>query len=141
FRAASVDHVIMFDSQGSLSLFFMNEANSQHYYPRYGGETGSAFQVLMTGNPPVVQPQQLKGAMGFGWIPAFDLPNDQNPDNGPYANNARRTCLKVMADHGITFADNNAEEVGFSYCNNVWLLRAALNLTPSIINAATFVAA
>jgi len=139
FSANRVDHVIMFDDNGSMSLFFMNQASSQHYHPRYGGHSGSAFEVLRSTRD-IAEAEQFNGAMGLGWIPGLDLPANENPDNGPYANNARRQCLKVMSDHGQTFADPNAQGIAFGYCNSLWLLRAALNLTPSVINNATFVA-
>jgi hypothetical protein len=141
FRSSNVDHVIIFDSNGSLSLFFMREADSQHYYPRYGGHTGSAFQALIGGDPPIVPRDQLRGALGFGWAPGIDLPSDQNADNGPYSTESRRHCLGVFKAHGIEFADPNAEGVALEYCDNLYLLRAALNQTPTLINAFTFVAA
>jgi len=139
FRQAHVDHVIDFDSNGQLALFFMNTASSQRYYPRYAGHTGSAFEVLVSTND--APADQFRGAVGFGWDPGIDLPADQNGDNGPYSNDARKKCLKVYKDHGITFQDANSEGIGLGTCSELWLVRAALTPAPSVINLTTFVRA
>ena len=136
FASNHVDHVIMFEGNGGLSLFFMNQAESQHYHPRYGVNSSSGTEVLI--NAGDVQKDQAVGAVGYGWIPSLDLTADRNPDNGPYSNAARRHCLAVMKAHGITYADSNAESVGLGYCAQLYLLQQALDTTPKLVNLTTF---
>jgi hypothetical protein len=137
FASSGVDHVIMFEGNGGLSLFFMNNASSQDYHPRYGVNSSSALEVLVEGHE--AQPSQAHGAVGFGWIPGFDLPAAQNPDNGPYSNPARRQCLAIMADYGITFPSSNAEGEALGLCSRLFLIQMALNATPKLITRNTFV--
>ena len=139
FASSGVTHVISFEGNGGLSLFFMNNAESQHYRPRYGVNTTSALQVLLDGG--LVQPAQARGAVGIGWAPGFDLSAERNPDDGPYSSASRRHCLAVYRAHGVTFSDPNAQGVALGYCNKLYLLRQALNTTPRLINATTFVSA
>ncbi|MDT7732820.1 MAG: hypothetical protein QOK45_3136, partial [Mycobacterium sp.] len=137
FASNGVDHVIMFEANGGLSLFFMNQASSQHYHPRYGVNSSSATEYLL--NAGDIQADQAKGAVGYGWIPGVDVTADRNPDSGPYSSPARRRCVKVFNDNGIKFADGNAEAVALEYCATLWLLQRALASKPSVINASTFV--
>jgi ABC-type branched-subunit amino acid transport system substrate-binding protein len=136
FASDGIDHVIMFEGNGGLSLFFMNQAESQHYHPRYGVNSSSGTEVLI--NAGDVQKDQAVGAIGYGWIPGLDLTADRNPDNGPYSNAARRHCLAVMKAHGITYADSNAESVGLGYCSQLNLLKQALDTTPKLVTMTTF---
>jgi hypothetical protein len=137
FASNGVDHVIMFEANGGLSLFFMNQATSQHYHPRYGVNSSSATEYLL--NAGDIQADQAKGAVGYGWIPGVDVTADRNPDNGPYSSPARRRCVKVFNENGIRFADGNAEAVALEYCSTLWLLQQALASKPAAINPSTFV--
>jgi hypothetical protein len=139
FAQDRVTHVVVFESNGGNSLLFMNQAESQHYRPRYGVNSGSGLQVLVDAVD--VQPQQAVGAVGFGWIPAYDLTAAMNPDNGRYSNDERRNCIAIFKRHGITFSNPNAEYAALSYCSTLHLLRVALDTTPKVVTPATFVAA
>ncbi|HET7310865.1 MAG TPA: hypothetical protein VFJ17_06025 [Mycobacteriales bacterium] len=139
FASDGVDHVIMFEGNGGLSLFFMNQAESQHYHPRYGVNSSSGTEVLI--NSGDVQKDQAIGAVGYGWIPSLDLTADRNTDNGPYSNDDRRRCLAVMKAHGITYSDTNAESVGLGYCAQLYLLKRAADTTPNPLNLSTFLSA
>ena len=139
FASDGVDHVIMFEGNGGLSLFFMNQAESQHYHPRYGVNSSSGTEVLI--NSGDVQKDQAIGAVGYGWIPSLDLTADRNKDDGPYSNADRRHCLAVMKAHGITYSDTNAESVGLGYCAQLYLLQRAADTTPRALNLQTFLGA
>ena len=139
FASSGVDHVIMFEGNGGLSLFFTNNAATQGYHPRYGINSSSGFEALVEGGE--IQPSQAQGAVGFGWIPGFDLPAALNPDNGPYSSPARRQCLAIMADHGITFPSSNAEGVALGACSRIFLLKKALDTTPKVVTRDTFIRA
>jgi hypothetical protein len=137
FASEGVDHVIMFEGNGGLSLFFMNNASTQNYHPRYGVNSTSGLEVLIEGHE--AQPSQAHGALGFGWIPGFDIPAALNPDNGTYSNTARRQCLAIMASYGITFPSTNAESEALGLCSRFFLLQKALNTTPKLVNRTTFI--
>ncbi len=136
FASDGVTHVVVFEGNGGLSLFFMNQAESQHWRPRYGVNSTSGLQVLVDAGD--VQRAQAVGATGFGWIPGFDLQPDRNADNGPYSNDERRHCVAVYKAHGITFDNPNAEGAALSYCATLYLLQRTLALTPKVVTAQTF---
>jgi len=132
-----VTHVVVFEANGGNSLLFMNQAESQHYRPRYGVNSGSGLQTLVDAGD--IQPGQAVGAIGFGWIPAYDLPAKMNPDNGKYSNAERRHCLAVFKKHGITFSNPNAEFSGLAYCAPLDLLKVVLDRTPNAVTFSAFV--
>jgi hypothetical protein len=139
FAANGVTHVISFESNGGLSTLFLPTARSQGYYPRYGISSASAFQALLESG--IVETKQMTGAVGFGWIPAVDLPRSLNPANSPYSNANRRYCLKVMTDAGISFTSGNAETVALNSCADLYLLKKTLDTTPAQITSGTFIRA
>jgi hypothetical protein len=137
FAANGVTHVISFEANGGLSLFFMANARSQHYYPRYGVNSASGSQALIDSG--AIEAQQFRGAVGYGWISTLDMPASRNPDNGPYSNATRRYCIKVMNANGITFDSTNAEAIALAECGSLYLLKTALDKTPAQITRSTFV--
>lgn len=139
FAANGVTHVIPFEANGGLSTLFLPTARSQHYYPRYGISSASAFQALIDAG--VVENKQMTGTVGYGWIPDVDVHASYNPPNGPYSNATRRYCLKVFKENGITFTSGNAEIIGVGLCASLFLLRSALDKTPTHIVLSTFVSA
>ena len=128
FRQDGVTHVFIMDSNGSATLFFANDAYSQHYFPRLGGGTGNAFQTLMeTGN---IQKQSVAGAVGAGWIPMIDLPYDGS--DRKYESPAAARCRTLMKAGGQSFSDANAESHALGYCDIVTLIATALMKAPSL---------
>ena len=121
FRSDGVTHVLILDASGVLTLLFLNTAESQRYRPRYGFNSQNGPQALA--DPGNIQTIQLVGSKGIGWIPAIDITPAQNPPNGPYSNDTRRRCLAVMAKHGITFPNANAEAVAEAHCNTVFFFK------------------
>jgi hypothetical protein len=120
-NAHGVDHVILNDGNGSLSLLFNSYAFSQNYFPRYGGSTGNGWQLLLDAGD--LQPKTLNGAMGIGWQPLFDIPYVRG-GTGPGDNAARRRCFKVFADNGM--AQTNGQTAGgqAEVCDIMFLLPA-----------------
>jgi hypothetical protein len=123
FRSDKVSHVIILDASAVLTLLFLNNAESQHYRPRYGFTSQNGPQALL--DPGNIPQAQLIGSKGIGWIPSIDITPSRNPPNGPYSNDARRACLALMSKHGITFSDANAESIAYAHCNEFWLIRDA----------------
>jgi hypothetical protein len=133
-NADGVDHVILDDNNGSLALLFTNYAFSQRYFPRYGGTSGNAWQVLLSTHN--IQPDTLRGAIGIGWQPLFDLPY-QNGD-GAYSNAARHACLKLFADNGMAATDAATAGGQAEGCDVVYFLPAAFGDYRGPVNAAVF---
>jgi hypothetical protein len=138
FASDGVTHIVVFEGNGGLSLFFMNQAEAQQYHPRYGVNSTSGLEVLIEAGD--VQRDQARGALGFGFMPGIDLPEKMNPDNGRYSNSTRRQCLAAFKQHDIEFSNANAELAGLGYCSTLYLLRRTLDRTPHTITPATFVA-
>lgn len=137
FAADHVTHVVVFESQGGNSLLFMNQAESQHYRPRYGVNSGSGLETLLAAGD--IQNAQAVGAEGFGWIPDYDLPGTMNSDTGQYSNGERRLCLDIFKRHGITFGNPNAEFAAMGFCASLELLKTVLDKTPNVITVDEFV--
>ncbi|MDX6216529.1 MAG: hypothetical protein QOG99_2113 [Frankiales bacterium] len=121
-NADGVDHVILNDGNGSLSLFFHRYALSQHYFPRYGGTSGSGWQVLLSSHN--MEPQTLAGAMGIGWQPPLDLPY-QNGD-GQYSNAARHRCFTLLRAAGSPPTDAASAGGAAEVCDLMLFIPAAL---------------
>jgi hypothetical protein len=125
FASDQITHVLPFDSQGAgIGAFFAEGANSQRYYPRYGLNTGVGAQTLHdTGLWPS---SQLRGAVGFGWVPLIDLPISGNPLNGPHSNAERRACVRLMADKGEDVSSAIVQRQVIAKCDELRFLKQAL---------------
>lgn len=134
FNSAGVTHVIIFEATGALSLFFLQDAENQHYRPRYGINSGTFFQGLIGTAPK----PQFTGATGFSFTPLADLPAQSNPENGPYSNAARRYCSDLMRKNGFTFDSSNAEAIALSQCDQMYFLRDVARASGGVLTAATF---
>ncbi|MDT7572822.1 MAG: hypothetical protein QOE05_2996 [Actinomycetota bacterium] len=121
-RSDNVSHVMLFESAGNVALFFLKQADSQHYLPRYGFNSQNGIQVLLSGG--LVPTSQVAGALGFGWWPVLDLA--ENPQSGPYSNAARRRCIGIMRAAGVDVSGASAESNALAYCSMVDMLRAAV---------------
>lgn len=136
-RQDGVEHVLIADDSGTLTLEFLNDAESQHYYPRYGWNSQNAPEALES--PGDVQPDQLNGSMGIGFAPGIDLTAADNPDNGPYSNAARRKCLAFLGSKGFTFSDANSKTVGELECGTMWFFRQVMDSITATVNQASFI--
>jgi hypothetical protein len=114
-----VDHVILNDSNGSLSLLFNSYAYSQNYFPRYGGSTGNGWQVLLDAGD--LQAKTLNGAMGIGWQPLFDVPY-VNGGKGPGDTSTRQRCFRVFKDGGIPETSGQSAGGQAEGCDVMYLL-------------------
>jgi hypothetical protein len=121
-NADGVDHVILNDGNGSLSLLFNNYAYSQNYFPRYGGSSGNGWQVLLSAGD--IQAKTLQGAMGIGWQPLFDVP--YKPGDGTHSNPARHRCFATFAAAGMPHTDGGTAGGQAEGCDVAFLLGTAL---------------
>lgn len=134
FHTDGVDHVLFLEQSGYIPLLFLNDAESQHYYPRYGFNSQDAPELLASSGD--VPADQLVGAAGIGWTPISDLAAD--PLDGPYSNAARRACDALMSAGGVSTAGADAELVINIYCDEVNFLRAALEQSGPRITRSSF---
>jgi hypothetical protein len=133
FRSHHVDHVIIFETGGVLTLFFTKAAESQHYRPRYAASTNNGSQALIDGAG--LPKAQFEGAVGFGFSPLLDLPYSQNTLDGPYSNAMRRHCHTLATADGQQFTDANGEATATTPCNELYLLRDALKTQGKTVSA------
>lgn len=118
-RSDGVDHLLVVDNGGAMTLLLANDLFAQRYLPRLAGTSSNGFQALLTGNN--IQPSVLHGLVGTGWQPVIDLPFS---DVG--ASPERVSCLKLLRAAGQTFSDANAEAVALGYCDKLLFLAAVV---------------
>ena len=132
FRNDGVDRVLTLDYQGTLQYFFMNNAESQEYRPKYGLATWSDAEFLRANGSAA----QLAGSTGIGWMPGYDLAISQQPTDEP-----RKRCLAVMkaAQMPVLKAQTDAL-IQYRACEEVFfaerLLNTATDLSPKGLAAA-----
>lgn len=110
FKANGITHVF------GASAFFLRDAESQSYRPRYAYLPG--LGALGAANSP---PEQLKGAQTVGWAPTQDVNQPEDPGKTPGA--AR--CEGVMRAAGLA---GNRQDVKLMYavCDAVYSFDAAM---------------
>ena len=128
-RGDGVDHVVLVDNGGAMTLLFSNDAFSQRYFPRYAGSSANGFQALLDGND--IQPATMAGAVGAGWEPVIDLPFASS-GKGPFMTSTRAACLALMDKGGQRFSDSNSEAVALGYCDKLHFFQQAENLAGAV---------
>jgi hypothetical protein len=137
FRDAGVTHVVMFDASAFLTLTFLNTARNQRYFPRLGANSGSGLQALKDSG--AVDPQQLTGAVGLGWMPTLDLPKGAGDQ---YLTAETKKCLDNNKKRtGQTFTSTNAASIALSPCDSIGAIAAAVRTAGPVINFDTGLAA
>ena len=119
FNRAGVTHVLMLDSAGLMTLFFMQAAENQSYRPQYGLDTASGVQTLLEGGN--ISPNQAKNASGLGWVPGLDVPADKAPKTA-----AITSCLAFFTSKGFAAENNNARAIQLGICDEWDVLAASL---------------
>ena len=119
FQTAGVNRVIFFATFGEVQLFFLPAAEAQGFRPRYG------FSSL---DDPVLLEElapnsQLRGAVGVGWAPGYDVGSQRDPGGSA----AATLCAKILQDAG--------EEGGTGRnpkCDNAFFFKAAMERAPAL---------
>ncbi|HZU73033.1 MAG TPA: hypothetical protein VE990_09720 [Acidimicrobiales bacterium] len=136
FKSLGIDHVIIQDgpagvwSGDGLTFEWMNQAKSQNYYPRYGGNAGNApgFGI----NPSDEENKML----------AIDNSDyDAQYDKGWHTNQARTQCFQIEAQAGypVSSSNQNDEGIAGAACDYVFFMQKVINSLPRV-TAAGFVA-
>lgn len=124
FRAEGINHVILFDgpagvnSAGVLVIEWMQQANSQGYYPRYGLNSTSGFSSLA----PDLPPKEMVNSIGVGWDPFIDESGSDYPPSKLDA--AGQLCLKIMNNAGQNEEGSpNALGIQMAYCDQFFFMQ------------------
>jgi hypothetical protein len=141
FRSMGIDHVILLDggaginSAGILVLEWMNQANSQRYYPKYGLNSTSGFSSLAPDYPQ----QEMVGSLGVGWSPSIDL---SSADYEALPQNAQqKECLQIMSAAGQAPSTSNQEGIELGFCDEFFFLQFAFRNITGPLNQQTALAA
>jgi len=136
FRAMGIDHVIVQDGAagvfggGGLTLEWMNQAKSQHYYPRYG--------------------QNFENVPGWSIYPSDEMNNaiavdqndlDRSRDADWHINSTREHCYQIEASAGYPVKQDNINDelAAASACDLVFMFQRLMK-TMSLITADAFMA-
>lgn len=111
FSADGVTHVF------GASAFFLRDAESQSYRPRYAYLPG--LGSLGVDNSPAAQ---LKGALTVGWTPTSDVKASEDPGDTSGAAH----CRAVMKSANLSTANRTDLVTMYSVCDAVFSLRTAL---------------
>ncbi|HET7531104.1 MAG TPA: ABC transporter substrate-binding protein [Mycobacteriales bacterium] len=123
FRQNGVTHVIVLDGNGSMTLHMLNNMRSQRYFPRLGVNSATGVQALKDGY--AQSTKSFNGAVGLGWSPTLDLPAGKGD---AYFNARTRACISMIERRtGQRFPDTNSASIALGYCDQLYLLAAAIN--------------
>ena len=107
FRSAGVDRVLFLGVSGAPDWRFVQHAEAQRYFPRYGLSTQNWPETLRG----VVTEESFHGVVGVGWSPSTDVTGEQ-----PLSARAER-CKALMAAKG--------QPPNFMFCDSVDVFVAA----------------
>jgi hypothetical protein len=134
FHQQGIDHVILFDgesgvtSSGILVLEWMQQANSQEYYPKYGLNSTSGFNALVGDLPK----QEEVGSVGVSWEPPLDetgaaFAAAPLPPDG-------KLCQQIMATAGQPAANNNALIIQLGICDQLFFIQRSFDTVQGPLN-------
>ena len=132
FKAKGIDRVLTLDSGSWILPEFTAMAERQNYYPRYGLNSLNGGEWEMERN-------QLKGAVGIGWMPWLDLEPQHAYRHG--SEGARR-CKDLMDAAGASEEMDSYNEGLWtsSICDLALFLKAAVEAGGPSITADSIVA-
>ena len=137
FNTAGITHVMILDTAAVATLLFMQEAESQGYRPRYGLNTQNGNTVLAGILDGSGAKAQLNNSLSVGWAPSLDLSEQDDPNDK--ANAARKRCMKILTDGGLTsFTSRNAMGQALITCEEMWFFEAAAKAAGPNLNARSF---
>jgi hypothetical protein len=113
-----VTHVLFLDGNASISYFFMKQAQSQQYSPRYGLSTLSYPSFLQSN----FGTDQLGDALTVGWMPTEDVDMEHLPPSS-----ARALCERIMKEAQLTATAETDLTVQLSICSEFFLLKAGFD--------------
>jgi hypothetical protein len=136
FQSHGIDHVLINDGSAGiftgagLTLLFLNSAESQRYWPRYGFNSFNA--PGFSGLPA----DQQRGMLAVSWTD-FE-PTD---DAGWRANRARDLCFKILRDGGAEPSDAISRFEAAAACDVLFLIDRVISGADRLTVAAFMAAA
>jgi hypothetical protein len=123
FASSGVTNVMFAAPGGGGPYYFMTTAKSQGYKPRYALSTWDAPSVVQT----LATPDQLKGTVGQGFVPALDVDAARDPGG----TSATKLCADMYKAAG--FDTSNRLAVGQMYwaCDTFFFARDGLSRAPT----------
>ena len=122
-RSAGVTHVLPIDDHGIMVYLLLPQAESQGFRPRYGVSTNN-LPFVMEENAPK---EQMKGAVGVGWLPGDDVADARTPDNP-----VEKLCAGIFKRAGAELPSRYAYSNAMNYCDSLLFLQAAYSRAPSL---------
>jgi ABC-type branched-subunit amino acid transport system substrate-binding protein len=122
FRQAGVTHVMMVENAAIMPFFFLQQAESQQFRPRYA-LTSNDLPGTVAGQSPAAQ---LNRALALGWTPPADVGYGDHPGG----NSAWALCNDIMKKAGFDptgggFYTQNA-------CDALFFLKQAGDRAPAL---------
>jgi branched-chain amino acid transport system substrate-binding protein len=118
FKAENVTNVLFIPGFGT-PFFFMQNAETQQFRPRYG-ITSDMGPAPVLENTPGFPRAQLRGSLGIGWQPRLDVADARYP----YTAQEQR-CFKVMNDGGEQTRSRTDPGSALGFCDAFWAFEAA----------------
>ena len=119
FRSQNIDHVMIGDGPAGiftgvgLTLLFLQNAQSQNYFPRYGFNGNNAPDF------PQHPKEQLAGMLAIDF---YD--EDPSKDKGIALNPQRERCLALMRKKGLPVGDGQTMTLAINACEIAWFAEA-----------------
>ena len=137
FKAEGIDHVIVQDGPAGvfggtgLTLSWMENAESQRYFPRYGQNSGNSpgWSLL-----PSDQQDRAIAIVSADFDPSYDA--------GWRTNKARDRCYSILAKAGYPIPQdgpNNDEGVASQACDQVFFLQRVINSLGATLTNTAFI--
>lgn len=132
FRSKGITHALFLATTGPLLFVFTAAAESNGYRPRYGVTSTDEPESNQNNDPPA----QLRGAMGVGWQPAYDVAEEQDPKDNP----AQARCQNSLKKRAVNVPSRLFLFNVLAVCDGLFFLKATLDragaLTPAGVRAA-----
>lgn len=129
FKTLGIDHVLIQDGPagvwagGGLTLEFMNNAKSQRYYPRYGG---NAYNIPGSSELPADEQDHE--------LAILDTDQTSENDAGWHVNAQREKCFKIEVRAGLPPKNDEDRGLAAQTCDEIFFLQRLINSVP-VVNA------
>ena len=127
FRTAGVTHVMILENAAVMSFFWMPQAESSGFRPRYGMSSAGSPTTISNQAPAA----QLARAVGVGWSPPVDVYDAQHPGGNPIW----ETCMAIIRAAGLSTGYKSQGYYVQPHCDSLFFLRAAMAAAPSFDRA------
>jgi ABC-type branched-subunit amino acid transport system substrate-binding protein len=137
FRREGVTHVVIMQSAGTAQLLFVQQADSQNYFPRYAFTSQEIFPLLLEAKllSSATASRSFNGAMGVGWWPSADTSYGRSV----YSKTpAARACASLLRRHQQAPVSALQETLAYFHCDVVNTLKQAVEAGGPTISPDSF---